>query len=284
MNLTLMTELCGQDRHEVAIARSGVQSLEILSAHDLGNMFLDVGMRDMDGATPLQIYRFGKLNAAPAFFLTMGANAETPAKLRDTGAVGLLHKPVTSKQELRHAIVEVCESGLAIVLTPVPTQTPAKTAPPALKVVAPQFIDPWVIEGLKSLTANPEFLPELLVVAAEDIGRISDELVQALASSDIERIRDGVSASVGAIRLMALASKLMRATREQQEAAMKHMRANLAKGLPCQHISSARHRRRAGQSPLTGARGAEGMGRARQEKQKNGWSEIAAEGAFTFVR
>src|ERR1035437_2395499 len=70
IELTLVTELLKQDRHEVAIGRSGTQSLEILSAHDFDVMFLDVSMRDMDGPTLLRVYRLCKLGTAPAFFLS----------------------------------------------------------------------------------------------------------------------------------------------------------------------------------------------------------------------
>ena len=233
-DLTLITQLLEADRHEVAIAMSGMQSLEILSARNFDVMFIDVSMRDMDGATLLQIYRFGKIGAAPAFLLSAASPAETSAKCAATGAVGFLHKPVTSQAELRYAIAQVCEVGPAIALAPRSGSSPGRRGGATVKIVAPQFIDPLVIEGLKSVSANPEFLPMLLVVAAEDIGRISDDLVQALSSRDFGRIRDlahalkGVAASVGAARLVALASQLMHANRAQQGPAMKRMVRDLA--------------------------------------------------------
>ena len=143
-NLTLMTELLEQDRHQLAIAWSGLQSLEL--------------------------------------------QAPTPARPR------------------------------------------ART----LRVVAGRIIDPWMVEELKSISANPEFLPELLLDAAKDIDRSSDLLMQALRSGDVERTRvtahalKGVAASVGANRLAAFAARLMREHPEQQGPALKRMCAELA--------------------------------------------------------
>ena len=285
-NLTLMTELLEQDCHELAIARSGMQSLEILAARDFDVLFLDIGMKDMDGAKLLQIYRFGKLNAPPAFLLTAAATAGMSDKLLATGAVGFLHTPVTSKDELRHAIARVCEPGTAVVTAPVHAQVqtdtdtaidaPAKTMRPALKVIGPQFIDRSVIEGLKSVSADPEFLRELLVVAAEDIGRIGDELAQALASGDFEPIRDqahalkGVAASVGARRLAALAARLMGATPKQQGPAAKQILADLGEASQTSMAALLDIVAGLGGRPLPGPTAATGMGSVRWEARPNG--------------
>ena len=238
IELTQITELLKQDRHEVAIGRSGLQALEILSARDFDIMFLDVSLKNMDAPNLLRIYRFGKFGSASAFFLSADGTAETPAKLRAAGAVGLLHKPVTSQTELRRAIAKVCATDSTIRLTRVSAQTqtraPEKAKVLVLKIVPPQFIDPWVIESLKSVSGAPGVLPKLLVIAAEEIGRISNDIIQALACRDFNRIGDsahalkGVAATVGAIRLVPLARKLIDVTEHQQGSTMKRVVGDIA--------------------------------------------------------
>ena len=234
-NLTLLKELLEQDRHQVAVARNGEESLEILSARDFDVVFLDYNMGDMDGAKLLQIYRFGKLNAAPAYFLTADATAETTARLQDSGAAGILHKPITAK-ELRLAIAQVCRQEAGVAAAPDTVAEPtiaAKPPRPLLKAVPAQYIDPSVIEELKSISGRPQFLRELLFNAEQDIVRNCDELVQALQSKDFGQVRDsahalkGVCASIGATRLVSLSTMLMRASRERQDPAAERILADI---------------------------------------------------------
>lgn len=230
-NLMLLKELLEQDRHEVVVARSGTEALDILAAREFDVLFLDFNMNDMDGAKLLQIYRFGRLRAAPAYFLTADATEVTAAKLRDAGAIDVLHKPITI-QELREAIARVCGQPQAAptvrAAVPATARTgpvPAATEPtrPVLTVVPPQPIDLAVIENLKLISSRPAFLRELLLRAREDIRSNCDDLVQALVAQDFDRLHHdahalkGVCASIGAARLVALCSLIMRSPRNDLE-------------------------------------------------------------------
>lgn len=234
-NLMLVKELLERDRHEVVAARSGMEALDILSAREFDVLFLDFNMGDMDGVKLLKIYRFGKLRAAPAYFLTADATAVTAAKLRNAGAVGVLHKPITV-EELRKSIARVCEQQPASVPAPAQTcaaPTPAKPARPILTAVAAQPIDLAVIENLKSISSRPQFLRELLVRAQEDIQRNCDDIAQSLAAKDFERLHHaahalkGVCASVGAARLVGLSTVLMRSSHEDLQLAEDRMQADI---------------------------------------------------------
>ena len=233
-NLTLIKELLELDGHQVAVAGSGMDALDVLSAQEFDVLFLDFNLGQMDGAELLQIYRFGKLHAAPAFFLTADATALTTSRLESTGALGVLNKPIT-QEELRRAVGQACLPRAAIdaIKTPVqvkqvrseaaPVQAASKPVRPILTAVATQFIDRAVIEGLKSISSRPQFIRELLSRAHDDIQRNCDDLVQALGLRNFERIRDaahalkGVSASVGATRLVSLATRLMQSSIQQQK-------------------------------------------------------------------
>ena len=208
-NVVLIKELLERDRHQVTVANTGQEALDLLSVANVDLIFLDYNMGDIDGATVLQIYRFGKLDTAPAFLLTADTTISTADKLRDSGAVGILHKPITS-DGLRQAIATIFESEAVMIST--------TSAPASLKPVPAQYIDHAVIEDLQTLCPRPEFLTEVLENATLDIERNCNGVVTALGAEDIMQIHDsahalkGVSDSIGAVRLSILAKKLMKIT------------------------------------------------------------------------
>jgi two-component system sensor histidine kinase RpfC len=221
--LTLIREMLLRDQHEVSIAHSGMEALDVLSSHEFDVIFLDFNMGDMDGAKVLQLYRYGRLQTAPAFFLTADATVATATRLRGIGAEGVLYKPITA-DGLRQAIAQVCGTkpdqvaGPTIVQTqPVPHIAPGQ---PPLATIPTQYIDHEVLDGLRSMSERPDFLADVVGSAITDIERNAHALMLALAAQDSERVRDtahalkGVCASIGATRLEALANRLMRVTGE----------------------------------------------------------------------
>jgi two-component system sensor histidine kinase RpfC len=223
--LTLIKEMLSRDHHEVMTAQSGTEALELLSSREFDLIFLDFNMGDMDGAKVLQLYRFGRLQPAPVFFLTADATAATATRLRGSGAQGVLYKPITM-DGLRQAIAQVC--GTDSDLLGKSTGNPVHAAPgfggpsqPPLATIPTQYVDHSVLEGLQSMSDRPEFLADVLGSAIADIERNSHALTQALSALDSERVRDtahalkGVCASIGATRLETIANRLMRATVEE---------------------------------------------------------------------
>ncbi len=218
-NLILTQELLQKDRHAVFAAGSGQEALDLLSSQDFDVVFLDYNMGDLDGGQVLQLYRFGKLDAAPVFFLTADTTATTTAKLLGIGAAGVLHKPIT-RDELRHAVAQACRDGnLPVQLSPAPVVPKPPLAP--LKFVPPKYLDLSVIEDLQIFSQRPEFLTQILSSATVDIERNCNGLLESLATEDIQKIHEaahalsGISASVGAVRLASLTRKLMRIDRWQ---------------------------------------------------------------------
>jgi two-component system sensor histidine kinase RpfC len=212
-NLLLIKELLQRDRHVVMTANTGQEAIEILAVANFDLVILDFNMGDMDGATVLQIYRFGKVNPAPAIFLTADTTERTAATLKNSGAVGVLHKPI-SGDALRDAIAKVFGSEIIATIRPKPFQPVSAS----LKPVPQLYIDHTAIENLKEICSRPDFMAEVLSSAVEDIGKNCNNLLDALEIEDIEAIREsahalkGVSMSVGAVRLVSLTNKLMTIT------------------------------------------------------------------------
>lgn len=215
LNLELMKEMLLKDGHEVVAATSGEQALVALGTGEFDVVFLDFNMEDIDGLTVFQTYRFGRVDTAPTFFVTADGTAGTTGKLRDAGAAGVIHKPVTFGK-LRDAI-----SGLW------PSADSAGTAPPVreprravsqIKAVPVEYLDPEALENLREIRDTPEFLFKMISEGMADIETIATDLVVAIRSEDLSGVHRhahamrGVALNIGAIRLAALADRLMSVT------------------------------------------------------------------------
>jgi two-component system, sensor histidine kinase RpfC len=237
-NLMLLHELLVGDGHEVTTCASGMAALDALAEQEFDLLVLDYNLGDMDGVRLLQTYRFGRIDAAPAMFLTADTSQQTAIRLRECGAVGVMYKPITLAR-LRMAIRDlgkVAGPGAEFDVsdpTP-PVDAGPRQARPVLTAIVASPIDTSVIEELKQVSSRPEFFPNLLLEACNDIRRNVGQISAALAERHYAAVRDaahalkGVSGDVGAVRLVALAGNLMAATREELETAHVRWSADLA--------------------------------------------------------
>lgn len=197
--LLLTKELLERDGHRVLTAASGREALGLLGNEAIDLAILDFNMGDMDGASVLQIYRFGTLNPVPAYLFTADNAAATERRLMECGAAGVLHKPI-ALATLRQAISHVFSAG------PAPRQEGA---------AAHQYIDQAAMADLRDLGSNPAFFEQLLATAAADLETLCAVLYHAVLSRDLETTRTkahalkGISVSVGAVQLSSMATRLM---------------------------------------------------------------------------
>jgi HPt (histidine-containing phosphotransfer) domain-containing protein len=160
---------------------------------------LDFNMGDMDGASVLQLYRFGTLEPVPAYILTADNTAATALRLVASGAVGVLHKPV-DLSTLRQAIGRVFSAG---------------PAPRREELAACQYIDQAVMADLRELGSDPIFFEQLLGTAVSDLEALCAILSEAILKMDLGTTRikahalKGISVSVGAVQLSSIATRLM---------------------------------------------------------------------------
>jgi two-component system sensor histidine kinase RpfC len=237
-NLLLLQELLEKDGHDVATCASGLAALELLAERDFDLLLLDYNLGDMDGVRVLQTYRFGRRDPAPALFLTADTTKLTAARLKEADAAGVLYKPITLGK-LRNAIREV-EASLAArgdsfeqVSEVAESAEPSRATRPALAAVSISALDREVIDELKTVSSRREFFPMLLGEAENDMLRNSQLILDSLAQSNYASIRDyahalkGVSANVGAVRLQALAAKIMTTPRDELDAARERWASDL---------------------------------------------------------
>jgi two-component system sensor histidine kinase RpfC len=197
-NLVLTRELLERDGHQVTTAANGREAIELLGTAPIDLAILDFNMGDIDGASVLQIHRFGTLDPVPAYILTADNAPATARRLMDTGAAGVLHKPI-DLATLRQAISHVFSAG------PAPRQE-------GLPVI--QYIDQATMTDLRELGDDPLFFEQLLGTAAADIEVLCNVLSDALLRNDLGTTRNkahalkGISVSVGAVQLSSIATRL----------------------------------------------------------------------------
>ncbi|MGH8042757.1 MAG: ATP-binding protein [Rudaea sp.] len=233
-NLMLLKEMLEIDQHEVTTSASGMETLEILVKHDFDLLLLDYNLGDMDGVRVLQTYRFGRLNPMPVLFLTADATIQTATRLQQAGGAGILYKPI-GLANVRRALARLDLSPASRVPEsdgPAPVEQ-ARPARPALMVVPANPLNEDVIHELRKINARPDFLRRLLSQAENDIVRCCQQLLEALASRNYAQIRTaahalkGVSANVGAVRLVALASTLMNMPSEELDSSCERLAADI---------------------------------------------------------
>ena len=233
-NLMLLHELLVGDGHEVTTCASGMAALDALVEQEFDLLLLDYNLGDMDGVRLLQTYRFGRTNPARAMFLTADASPQTAVRLRDSGGVGVMYKPITQAR-LRMAIRDLAKPDEMDVSDPTPAAsgTP-RPARPVLTAIVASPIDAVVMDELKSVSTRPEFFPNLLAEACNDIQRNAQNVIDSLLERQHAAVRDaahalkGVSGDVGAVRLVALAGNLMAASREDLDLAQERWSIDLA--------------------------------------------------------
>lgn len=228
VNLELLRQMLLKDRHLVTAATSGGQALQLLAREDFDLVFLDFNMGDIDGATVYQTYCFGRINTAPTYFITADATSTTAARLAETGAAGVIYKPL-SFDSLRKAInsqfpgelvdAHVLQSDDALSPSPAagsPTAVPAMSRPtPRLRVVPVEFLDPEAIEHLREIKDTPEFLYSMISEGLEDLESTQARLTESLRQHRLPDVHHdahtmrGLSLSFGVVRLAAIADRLM---------------------------------------------------------------------------
>lgn len=230
-NLLLIAEMLENDSHQVVAVDSGTAALGALASAEFDLLLLDFNMQDVDGATVYETYRFGRLHAAPAFFITADTSNATAVRLASVGAAGTLYKPMTF-EKLRAAVASqfAPEAGA----TQVPELRPRKAR---LRPIPVEYLDPAAIDNLREVRDTPEFLCRMISEGASDIERIDSALSDALLACDLPAVHRhahalrGVSLSLGAVRLAALAERLMKIGQQDLKAGAAERHADLRKDI-----------------------------------------------------
>ena len=149
--------------------------------------------------------------------MTADTSALTATRLESVGAAGVIYKPVTF-DKLRAAVSGPFGPDAAAGVE-VASQRPAQH----LRPIPVEYLDPGAIETLREVRDTPEFLGRMIAEGTADIERIDQALSVALLACDLTAVHRqahalrGVSLSLGAVRVAALADRLMKISQRELE-------------------------------------------------------------------
>src|SRR5690606_24238893 len=167
----------------------------------------------------------------PTYFITADTSALTTARLEGLGAAGILHKPMTF-DKLRNAIASQFPES-AVAAPPAPAPAPAPRPAPHLPPLPVAHLDSAPIQTPRRVRDTPEFLCRMILDGVQDIERIDQALGKGLFACDLNVVHRqahalrGVSLSLGAARLAALADRLMSVGQRELEATSRERHADL---------------------------------------------------------
>lgn len=215
LNLGLLQQMLAKDEHSVTIAHNGTDALTQLATADFDVVMLDFNMNDLDGLSVFQTYSMGRLHPAPTFFVTADTSSSTAAKLNKAGAAGVVYKPLTF-DKLRGAIASAFPDE-----TPVARPSVMDRGAARLTTVAVKHVDPAILDVLREIKDQPEFLYKIIGDGIADLRELYHQLSQAIDDRDIPLVHSrahamrGVALNIGAIRLGTQCERLMAITLDQ---------------------------------------------------------------------
>lgn len=230
LNLELLEQMLAKDGHHVTVAGSGREAIEHLSNKSFDVVMLDFNMSDMDGLSVYQMYAFGRLYPAPTFFVTADTSIETAGKLNNSGAAGVVYKPLTF-DKLRTAIASIfpVESPTVVRLETASTEK----ATGRLTAVPVQHIDLSILDTLREIKDTPAFIHKMITDGMHDIEQLLEQLTTAIVAADAATVHQrahamkGVAVNIGALRLGAQCEHLMEVTTSQLQATKDRLRTDI---------------------------------------------------------
>jgi PAS domain S-box-containing protein len=184
--------------HTAVAVGNGLEALAALDEIDYDAVLMDCQMPEMDGYEAATIIRGRrKSKTLPIIAMTANAMAGDRERCLDAGMDDYIAKPFKVEQ-------------LAQVLSRVSLD--AETAPSAEP--SPDVLDESVLDELRSIGADREFLPKVIALYLEDAPGCIDALRRAIAARDDEAMWraahafKGTCANVGARRLVDLCAAI----------------------------------------------------------------------------
>ena len=200
----------------VTIVDNGEAALDALERGGFDLALFDLSMPVVSGLEALKLYRFSTPHADP------GADPVGQRDDRGDRRVRARRAPPSScRKPLRASLLlDAIERHLADVERPAPPVPARADDRPALSVVDTPPLDPTVLEDLARLSKDPTFVERLLRGFKGDTERLVREIGDALGARRYEAAKDaahalrGGSASVGAMQLLQIATRIDKASHD----------------------------------------------------------------------
>lgn len=212
-NITVLSRLLEKAGHRVRTVDNGEDVLTAIESEHFDGVITDVHMPGISGLDVLKQARVMQAGqqVTPFIMLSADATAATVRECELAGARAFLTKPV--------ALDRLLETLAAIARSPAEPDTKAKQtahASAAPQVGEPEVISRAVLDELGELQLGPGFVDLFVSECLHDALTTIGELERSGAAEQWDAFRDqchalkGVAGNVGALRLAALASDMMK--------------------------------------------------------------------------
>ena len=201
--------------HHVTIVDNGEAALDALERGGFDLALFDLSMPLVSGVEALKLYRFTTPRPIPVLILSANVTTEAIAECERAGAAEFMPKPLRAS-----LVLDAIERHLASEADrqlPPPERLDER---PSLTVVETPPLDPEVLADLVRLSADPSFVERLLRGFKGDTERLVGEIGDALGARRYEVAKDaahalkGGAASVGAMQLVQVSTRIDKATHE----------------------------------------------------------------------
>ena len=202
--------------HVVELVDNGEAALDALErgAYDLA--LFDLSMPVVSGLEALKLYRFTTARPIPVLILSANVTTEAIVECERAGAAEFIAKPLRASL-LLDAIERHLAQDADRQLPPPPERAEDR---PSLTVVETPPFDPDVLQDLVKLSKDPTFVDRLLRGFKGDTERLVREIGDALGARRYDAAKDaahalkGGAASVGAMQLVQIATRIDKAAHE----------------------------------------------------------------------
>jgi two-component system sensor histidine kinase RpfC len=195
--------------HRVSIVNNGEAALDALEQGGFDIALFDLSMPGVSGLEALKVYRFTASKPIPVLILSANVTREAINECQQAGAAEFIAKPLRASILLnaidRHLVEIPATGAVAIDESAFVQQAPRNDS---------AEVDYSVLQDLALLSKDPTFVDRLIDGYRTDLERLLPEILDGISRQDFDAVRDaahalkGGSASVGALRLAAIATKL----------------------------------------------------------------------------
>lgn len=202
--------------HIVTIVDNGEAALDALERGGYDLALFDLSMPVVSGLEALKLYRFTTPRPVPVLVLSANVTPEAIDECERAGAAEFMPKPLRASLLLDAIERHLADADVAV--RPPPARPTEER--PALTVVDTPPLDPTVLADLGRLSSDPTFIERLLRGFKGDTERLVREISEALGARRYEAAKDsahalkGGAASVGAMQLVQIATRIDKASSE----------------------------------------------------------------------
>jgi two-component system sensor histidine kinase RpfC len=196
---------------------TGDEALDLLDKESFDAVLLDVNMPGTSGLDVAKLYRFGHAGEPrlPIVALTADATPEARKRCEEAGMDAYLTKPVDAARLIATIDALATADGAAAPSAVDREERIADiTKHPRFQADTQPVVDVKALEDLERLSAEGDFLGEVVAEFISDSEQVLAEIRAAQATGDAKALRAGVhalrssAANVGAVRLHRMCSAI----------------------------------------------------------------------------